>query len=72
MENTAQQHDLSLFTEQYIKNSFISIECFHSIEIFHESCFLLPFRFLFILLQDELDHPEGTFFIQNINTSYFL
>ena len=45
---------------------------FHSIEIFHEPYFFLLLHFLFILLWDELGHPEGTFFIQNINTLYFL
>lgn len=62
-----QLQDLSMCAEQCNK-----LTGFHSTEIFHEPCFFLPLHFLFILLQDELDHPEGTFFIQNINTPYFL
>lgn len=37
-------------------------------------CTLLPSALLFLLIlrSDELDHPESTFLIQNINTLYFL
>ena len=67
MGDTAQQQDLSMCREQYITDTG-----FHSIEIFREPFYFLLLPFLFILLWDELGHPEGTFFIQNINTLYFL
>lgn len=49
-----------------------NLACFHSSEAFHVPCFLLPSLFFKILQSDELDHPESTFLIQNINTFDFL